>query len=143
MRLPDVNVLVNAVALECPEHVLAKDWLDAAFEHPHGVALAWAVLIGFVRIATNPRITYPMIPVDEALAMVDEWLSHPRARIVRPGERHAGLVGRLLVASGTAGNLTNDAHLAALAIEHNAEVGTFDRDFLRFAGVRVRLLGRP
>jgi predicted nucleic acid-binding protein len=46
----------------------------------------------------------------------------------------------LLVAAGTAGNLTNDAHLAALAIEHIAEVGTFDRNFKRFAGLRFQLL---
>ena len=32
------------------------------------------------------------------------------------------------------------ANLAALAIEHNAELVTFDRDFERFAGLRVTLL---
>lgn len=80
------------------------------------------------------------MPVDQALGVVDEWLSHPRVRILQPGPRHAGILGRLLVAAGTAGNLTNDAHLAALAIEHNAEVGTFDRDFKRFAGLRFQLL---
>jgi predicted nucleic acid-binding protein len=33
------------------------------------------------------------------------------------------------------GNLINDAHLAALAIEHRAEVITYDSDFGRFPGV--------
>ena len=43
--------------------------------------------------------------------------------------------------AGTAGNLTTDTHLAALAIEHDAELVTFDRDFDRFVGLRMRLLG--
>jgi predicted nucleic acid-binding protein len=37
---------------------------------------------------------------------------------------------------GTAGNLTTDAHLAALAIEHQAELHSNDADFARFAGLR-------
>ena len=32
-----------------------------------------------------------------------------------------------------------DAHLAALAIEHGADIVSFDRDFDRFPGVRHRL----
>ena len=141
MRLPDINVLVNAVASDSPDHLIAKEWLHASLSRPEGVAVAWLALIGFVRTTTNHRMTRFTMPVDEALALVDEWLNHPRVRVVHPGDRHVGLLGRLLVAAGTAGNLTNDAHLAALAIEHNAEVGTFDRDFKRFAGVRVQLLG--
>ena len=39
---------------------------------------------------------------------------------------------------GTAGNLTTDAHLAALAIEHQAELHSTDADFARFAGLRWR-----
>jgi uncharacterized protein len=50
-------------------------------------------------------------------------------------------VDRPLLGAGTAGNLTTDAHLAALAIEHDAELVTFDRDFERFAGLRMTLLG--
>ncbi|WP_227431950.1 PIN domain-containing protein [Cutibacterium modestum] len=46
----------------------------------------------------------------------------------------------MLAESGTAGNLTNDAHLAALALEFDATVVTFDRDFGRF-GVRVMIFG--
>ncbi|HSH62329.1 MAG TPA: hypothetical protein VK988_22295 [Acidimicrobiales bacterium] len=34
--------------------------------------------------------------------------------------------------------LVNDAHLAGLALEHGAEVGSFDSDFARFGGVRWR-----
>ena len=142
MRLPDVNVLLNSVAPKSPFHAEARRWLETSLERPQGVGMAWLVLVGFMRISTRAGISEKPLAVDAAFVLVEEWLNHPRVRIVHPGERHAGLLGRLLVAAGTAGNLTNDAHLAALAIEHNAEVGTFDRDFKRFAGVRVNLLGR-
>ena len=44
------------------------------------------------------------------------------------------------LARGRGGNLVSDAHIAALAIEHRAELGTFDRDFEQFAGLRMSLL---
>jgi predicted nucleic acid-binding protein len=42
----------------------------------------------------------------------------------------------LLLELGVAGNLTSDAHLAALAIEHQAELVSTDADFARFPGLR-------
>lgn len=43
----------------------------------------------------------------------------------------------LLADAGVAGNLTSDAHLAALALEHNATLCSSDHDFLRFPGIRL------
>ena len=40
-----------------------------------------------------------------------------------------------------AGNLVTDAHLAALAIEHGADIVSYNRDFARFEHVRHRLPG--
>lgn len=141
MRLPDTNVLVYTVDAISPYHATSHHWMQQALADVRGVGLAWGALIGFLRVATHPRVLTSPLDIATALSVVDDWLSHPRVHIVHPGERHAGILGRLLLAAGTAGNLTNDAHLAALAVEHNAEVGTFDRDFKRFAGVRVQLLG--
>ena len=56
--------------------------------------------------------------------------------ILDPGARHAEILFGLLESLGTAGNLTTDAHLAALAIEHQAELHSTDADFSRFPGVR-------
>ena len=74
--------------------------------------------------------------IDEASGQVAARLAAPAAVIVDPTRRHLALVSGLLAGSGTAGNLVNDAHLAALALEHNATVVSFDRDFGRFEGVR-------
>lgn len=61
--------------------------------------------------------------------------------ITQPTSRHASLLRGLLRDTGTAGNLTTDAHLAALALEHGADVGSYNRDFARFPGVQYRLPG--
>jgi predicted nucleic acid-binding protein len=60
--------------------------------------------------------------------------------VISPGERHAGILGRLLIGIGAGGNWVPDAHLAAIAIEHGLELATFDRDFERFAGLRLHLM---
>ena len=51
--------------------------------------------------------------------------------------RHGELLGALLDEVGTGGNLVDDAHLAALVLEHRGGgVVSYDADFGRFAGVR-------
>ena len=108
---------------------------------PAGVALAWAALLGFVRVSTRRGILERPLSVDDALAAVRDWIEAPGARIVHPTASHASILGRLLIGAGTAGNLTSDAHLAALAIEHGATLVSFDRDFERFAGLDFERLG--
>lgn len=140
MRTPDVNVLVYATNLDAPQRSAAARWLEDALEDPSGLAFTWPALAGFLRLSTQQRIVRSALPLDTALGVVDEWLSHPRARIIGPTDRHAFLLARLLVGAGRGGNLVSDAHLAAIAIEHGAVLGTFDRDFERFAGLRFDLL---
>ena len=74
--------------------------------------------------------------LDEAFDIIDGWLQQPSVTVIHPTDRHARLLRDLLSRLGTAGNLTSDAHLAALAIEHGAELCSTDADFGRFAGVR-------
>lgn len=141
MRLLDTNVLFNAVHVGSPFHAVAQRALEEAFDDPRGVGLAWLPLVGFVRITTRAGIMPHPLAVSEALALTRGWLEHPYARLLEPGERHMDLFSRLLLEAGTAGNLSNDAHIAALAIEHNCEVLTFDKDFARFSGLHYQLLG--
>jgi toxin-antitoxin system PIN domain toxin len=140
VRTPDVNVLLYAVNGDSPQHDSARAWIEESFSRPAGIAFAWPALIGFLRLSTRSGIFARPLPVDDALAVVDAWLEHPRAIVIAPTPRHAALLAGLLTGAGSGGNLVSDAHLAALAIEHGAELGTFDRDFSRFAGLRVALL---
>ncbi len=68
--------------------------------------------------------------------MVDVWLGAPAAVVVDPTVRHLAVLRGLVAPLGTAANLVNDAHLAALAVEHGATLISFDRDFGRFPGLR-------
>ena len=56
--------------------------------------------------------------------------------MVNPTPRHIDIMTRLISQMGTGGNLVNDAHLAALALEHRASIVSYDSDFGRFEGVR-------
>ena len=56
--------------------------------------------------------------------------------LVVRGERHLVLVRGLFEPLGTAGNLVSDAHLAALAIEHGADLCSAEADFSRFRRLR-------
>jgi predicted nucleic acid-binding protein len=76
------------------------------------------------------------LPVAVACETARSWLRQPSVSVLHPGDLHAEIVFGLLGTLGSAGNLTTDAHLAALAIEHQAELHSTDRDFGRFAGLR-------
>jgi uncharacterized protein len=137
----DANVLLYAVDTATAHHQQSRSWLDTSLAGAEAVGLAWVALLAFVRVGTNPAILPAPMTVDEAVGQVEAWLGAPAAIVVHPTARHAGVLRGLMSETGTAGNLTTDAHLAALAIEHGAEIVSYDRDFARFAGVRHRLPG--
>ncbi len=140
MKQPDTNVLIYATNRAAPQHDVATRWLQRAFEDPAGVGLTWSSLLGFVRITTHPRILERPLSVDDALRTVEYWLDQPNSALLGPTERHFALLSKMLLASGAVGNLTSDAHLAAIAIEHGATLVSFDSDFERFEGLRFERL---
>lgn len=136
MKLVDANVLLYAVDSRSPHHEVAKPWLEEQLSGSETFAFAWAVLLAFIRLATNPRVFENPLSGEEALDLVDSWLAQPNVTVLHPTDRHSQLLRELLAPLGTAGNLTSDAHLATLAIEHGAELCSADADFSRFAGVQ-------
>lgn len=136
MHLVDANVLLYAVNTASPQHRRARAWLDAALSGSGTVGFAWTVVLAFIRSATHPAVFPRPLSPEEALATVRAWVGEPPALVVEPTARHLDVLGGLLAESGTASNLVSDAHLAALAVEHNATLVSFDADFGRFRGVR-------
>jgi toxin-antitoxin system PIN domain toxin len=135
VKLPDANVLLYALDETSVRHANAKAWLDAALSGSEEVGFAWVVLLAVLRLTTKPAVfAHPLRP-SEAFDIVDEWLAQPCALVVHPTVRHAALMRGLLLTAGTAGNLTTDAHLAALSLEYGAAVCSYDADFARFPGV--------
>ena len=136
MKLADVNLLLYAVDESSPRHEAARSWLEERLSGSETFSLAWSVLLAFIRLGTNPRVFESPLSLDEALDLVDSWLAQPCAAVIHPTERHSALLRELLGPLGTAGNLTSDAHLAALAVEHGAELCSADSDFSRFQMLR-------
>jgi uncharacterized protein len=140
LRIPDANILLYASDSSSTSHAAAREWVERALSATETVGFAMIVLLAFVRISTSPRIMAAPLSPTTALNQVEEWLAQPPAVLLHPGRRHLGVWRELIEASGTAGNLTTDAHLAALAIEHGATLASFDGDFHRFAGLELEYL---
>lgn len=137
MILVDANVLVYAVDRDSPLHSQARVWVERAFSGGEPIGLPWLVLLAFLRLVTRKGILKRPLAVGAALAFVDEWLELPTVLVVHPTAGHWRILSALLSEAGTAGNLTSDAHLAALAIEHGAKLCSADGDFRRFPGLTL------
>lgn len=138
MLIVDANLLIYATNRDAPDHSAAKRWWESVLSGEEPVGLAWLVLLAFLRVTTNPRVFTSPLSFEQAAEAVDGWLEQPAARLVEPTERHWRILKELLAPLGTAANLTSDAHVAALAVEHGAELCSTDRDFARFPHLRWR-----
>jgi toxin-antitoxin system PIN domain toxin len=136
MILPDVNVLVHAHNADSPVHVRALLWWDKCLSGSEGVGLAWAALLGLIRLTTNRRIVAAPLRVHEVTARISSWLDLPHVHLAQPSDTHFARLRAELERLGTAGNLTTDAHLAVLAMERGYVLYTTDADFARFPELR-------
>jgi toxin-antitoxin system PIN domain toxin len=136
VKIPDVNLLIYAVDAGSDRHEAARAWLEEVLSGTEEVGFAWVALLGFLRITTNAALFEQPLSPEEAFAYVEEWLARPISSLLAPGVGHIGLMRELLEPLGTAANLTSDAHLAALAVEHGGDLCSSDTDFARFPGLR-------
>jgi toxin-antitoxin system PIN domain toxin len=137
MKIVDLNILLYAVNSEADGHARARAWWEQALNDEEIVGLPWVVVLGFLRLSTNRRVFPRALSAGAATAKIDTWLARQNVRIVRENDEHWQTLKPLLHSSGTGGNLTTDAHLAALAISHDAVLVSSDGDFARFRGLRL------
>ena len=138
MIVVDVNLLIYAVNEDASAHNEAKAWLESSLTGESPIGLSWVVLLAFLRLVTRPGLFRKPLAPETAFDVLGEWLDQPNVEVLHPGPRHARILREILLQLGTGGNLTSDAHLAALAIEHNAELCSADGDFARFPGLQWR-----
>jgi toxin-antitoxin system PIN domain toxin len=136
MIVLDVNLLIYAVNEDALLHARAKPWLEKALSGPETVGFSWNVLIAFLRLTTRPSVFRNPLRIEAAFDLVSAWLDQSAATIVHAGPRHLQIMRELLLPIGSGGNLTSDAHLASLAIEHGAVLCSSDADFARFPGLK-------
>jgi len=134
--LVDANLLLYAVDRGSSFHEAARSWLTEQLTGARRVGLPWQSLAAFLRIATHTRAFERPLDPAEAWRRVTDWLNSGPAWIPEPGERHAVILGELIVRHDVRGNLVPDAQLAAVAVEHGLTVYSADTDFARFTDVR-------
>jgi toxin-antitoxin system PIN domain toxin len=136
MILVDVNLLVYAHDESSKLHPQARLWWETQLNGSQLIGLSWVGVLGFIRLLTNRRIFQNPFSPPEILEIVRTWLEQPHVKIIHPSEQHFSRLAQLIEQVGTAGNLTTDAHLAALAIERGLILHTTDADFARFPGLK-------
>lgn len=136
MKVVDANVLLYAVNADSTHHDSSRRWLDDGLNGSDTVGFTWLAITAFIRITTKVGMFPSPLTTIEATELVRGWLAAPGARVLEPTVAHLNVLARLLAEVGTGGNLVSDAHLAAIAIEHRADVVSYDDDFGRFPGLR-------
>ena len=132
----DANLLLYASDTSSAHHEASRRWLEDMLSGDEPVGLAWAVVLAFLRVGTNPRIRKAAFSLPEATAIVTGWFERPTVTLLNPGERHWEILREMMTKGQVRGPLVTDAHLAALAIEHGCSLATADRDFARFPGLK-------
>jgi toxin-antitoxin system PIN domain toxin len=136
LKLLDVNVVLAAHRDDHPDFELARTWLDRTLTERMPFALIDLVAGAFLRIATNRRIFAIPTPLDDAFAYLKALRAHPAHVVLGAGPSHLGLLEQLCASGEATGDLVADAQLAAVALEHAAELVSFDRDFARFSELK-------
>src|SRR5688500_16113410 len=129
---------MSAINTRAPKHKIARSWWEEQLNGPGKVGLSWLVILGFIRLVTHPKFMPQPLLLADAVAMVDAWLARPNVKLVQVTSQHWNVFQNMLYAVGHGTALTMDAHLAALAIEHDAEIATADEDFSHFPGLKWR-----
>ena len=135
MILVDANLLIYAVNQDSPHHDMVRRWPEETLSGTTGIDLAWIVVLAFLRVTTRPRVIRNPMTVERALEYASSCLRQSFVSLIWTGEQHWPVFRSLVDRTGTAGNLTSDAHLAALAIEYGCDLNSADYDFQRFPGV--------
>lgn len=138
MIVPDVNLLLYAYNDGVPLHDSARHWWEGVVNGTDRVGVPWVVAAGFVRLLTHRSVRERPATTLQAVDYVEEWFRFPNVTPLNPGAEHLTLFRRVLAAAGVGANLVTDAHIAALAMEYQAEVHSNDTDFGRFPGLRWR-----
>jgi toxin-antitoxin system PIN domain toxin len=116
MKIVDLNVLLYVANENAPHHQALLSWWESAVNGDESVGLPWVVLLGFLRITTNPKIFPNPLEPTTAINKINTWLSLANTYLVREKDEHWEILRTMLAEAGTAGNLTTDAHLATLVV---------------------------
>ena len=134
----DVNLLLYVVFNSYSEHGVCRSWFEGEMDNSANlIGFPTVALLGFVRISTQSKPGFSPLTMAEALEQVEHWIEQPNAYIPHPSDGHFRRVANLLRSVNDNHALITDAHLAALAIEHQAILCSHDSDFNLFSALSV------
>jgi len=118
-------------------HEPCRRWLTGAFNGPEEVGLSLVTVLAFLRIATQRQIWTRPLEISDAITIIRTWIGRTNVRLLGHTAAFWSTLESVAVDADARGPLLMDAHLAALAMDHGATIVTTDRDFRRFADVRL------
>lgn len=134
----DVNVLLYASDSSSSVHGEALAFLRSIVRGDEVCYLPWPTVMGYLRIATHPRVFATPLSPTEAQGNVDRLLAVPHVRCIAEIDGFWAVYRSLVRDVPARGNLVPDAHVAAILKQHDIRtLYTRDRDFARFAFLRV------
>ena len=139
MLAVDTNVLVYAFFKDSPFHGAAQKTITELAQSPAAWAIPWPCIHEFYAVVTNPKIfPDPGLPA-RARTQIDAWMRSTSLQLLAETAGHWAALDALLVSGRVAGPVVHDARIAALCLTHGvSELLTLDRDFSRFADLKVR-----
>lgn len=136
MIVLDANILLHAYDSSSPLHPQALPWLEELFSTGDAIGLPWQTVAAFLRVVTNPKLRGGLFTVEEAMAIVNQWLAQPNIRLLAPGDRHWTVLQSAMLEGQAHAARIRDAQLAARTMEYGGLLHTTDRDFARFPQLR-------
>ena len=129
----DVNILLYASDSGGPDHQIAREFLEECIAGPEILYLGWPTIMGYLRMATHPRIFARPLEPGEAESNIDSLLQLPHVRVLAESEGFWDVYRSVTTNVPTRANLVPDTHLAALLLQNGVTtLYTRDRDFRRF-----------
>lgn len=141
MILLDVNVVLAAYRADHTHHGLVRPWFDELTASDESFTVPDVVWVGFVRLATSRRVWEVPSTLGEAFGFVRSVQEQPGYIGREAPDPRARLFEEMCISADASGDLVPDAYLASLAVEHDCELVSLDRDFARFASLRWRRPG--
>jgi toxin-antitoxin system PIN domain toxin len=134
----DTNVLIHAHREESEWHEMAARRITELAEGSAPWLIPWPCVHEFLAVTTNTRLFKPPTPLERAISQVDAWMESPSLTVRGEEEGHWPMLCDSLRSGKVTGGAIHDARIVAVCREHGVTVlWTADRDFSRFAGLRV------
>jgi len=134
----DTNIFVYAHRRDSPWHQRARACVAGLAEGGAPWAIPWSCLHEFIALVTHPRIYAPPTPLAAAITQADAWQESPALSMLGESGEYWPVLQKLLRAGRVAGPVVHDARVAAICVDHGvSELWSADRDFGRFAGLKV------